>query len=86
MADEDDNVEVLKWGEPKSYDFEVKDHVDLGEGLAKGLDFEAGVKLSGARFTVMRGKLHVCTVHLFSLCSTLILTQWLHRNVRAIFS
>ncbi len=54
--DEDDNVEVVKWGEPKQYDFEVKDHVDLGEGLAKGLDFEAGVKLSGARFTVMRGK------------------------------
>lgn len=54
--DENDNVEVVKWGEPKQYDFEVKDHVDLGEGLAKGLDFEAGVKLSGARFTVMRGQ------------------------------
>ena len=44
--DEDDNVEVSRWGEPKSYDFEVKDHVDLGEALDKGLDFEAGVKLS----------------------------------------
>ncbi len=54
--DEADNVEVSKWGEPKSYDFEVKDHVDLGEALDKGLDFEAGVKLSGARFTVMRGQ------------------------------
>lgn len=54
--DEDENVEVLTWGEPKEFDFEVKDHVDLGEGLAKGLDFEAGVKLSGARFTVMRGQ------------------------------
>ncbi len=54
--DEADNVEVNKWGEPKSYDFEVKDHVDLGEALDKGLDFEAGVKLSGARFTVMRGQ------------------------------
>ncbi|WP_105168459.1 serine--tRNA ligase [Pseudoalteromonas sp. T1lg23B] len=53
--DENDNVEVLKWGEPKQYDFEVKDHVDLGEALGKGLDFEAGVKLSGSRFTVMRG-------------------------------
>ncbi|CAH9055494.1 Serine--tRNA ligase [Pseudoalteromonas holothuriae] len=53
--DEDDNVEILKWGEPKQYDFEVKDHVDLGESLGKGLDFEAGVKLSGSRFTVMRG-------------------------------
>ncbi len=53
--DEADNVEVTVWGEPKTYDFEVKDHVDLGESLGKGLDFEAGVKLSGARFTVMRG-------------------------------
>ncbi|KAF7771234.1 seryl-tRNA synthetase [Pseudoalteromonas citrea] len=53
--DEDENVEVLKWGEPKQYDFEPKDHVDLGEALDKGLDFEAGVKLTGSRFTVMRG-------------------------------
>ena len=52
---EDDNVEVLKWGEPKTFDFEVKDHVDVGEGLNKGLDFEMGTKLSGARFTVMKG-------------------------------
>ncbi|WP_462158403.1 serine--tRNA ligase [Pseudoalteromonas sp. GB56] len=55
--DEADNVEVSKWGAPKSYDFEVKDYVDLGEALDKGLDFEAGVKLSGARFTVMRGQI-----------------------------
>lgn len=53
--DESDNVEVLKWGEPKQFDFDVKDHVDLGEGLNKGLDFEMGTKLSGARFTVMKG-------------------------------
>ncbi|MBE0367987.1 serine--tRNA ligase [Pseudoalteromonas aurantia] len=53
--DEDENVEILKWGEPKQYDFEPKDHVDLGEALGKGLDFEAGVKLTGSRFTVMRG-------------------------------
>ena len=56
-ASEDDNVEVLKWGEPKSFDFEPKDHVDLGESLANGLDFAMGTKLSGARFTVMRGKI-----------------------------
>jgi len=55
--DEDENVEILKWGVPKQYDFEVKDHVDIGEALDKGLDFEAGVKLSGARFTVMRGQM-----------------------------
>lgn len=54
---EDDNVEVLKWGEPKQFDFEVKDHVDLGESLDKGLDFAMGTKLSGARFTVMKGKI-----------------------------
>lgn len=55
--DEDDNIEVLKWGEPTTFDFEVKDHVDLGEQLDKGLDFEAAAKLSGARFVVMRGKI-----------------------------
>ena len=54
-ADEDDNVEILTWGTPKKYDFEVKDHVDVGQDL-NGLDFEMGVKISGARFTVMRGQ------------------------------
>ena len=52
-ADEHGNVVVRTWGTPKTYDFEVKDHVDLGNPL--GLDFEMGVKLTGARFTVMRG-------------------------------
>jgi seryl-tRNA synthetase len=52
---EDDNVEVSKWGEPGQYDFEVKDHVDLGESL--GLDFETAAKISGARFSVMTGKI-----------------------------
>lgn len=54
---EDENVEVLKWGTPKQFDFEVKDHVALGEQLSKGLDFEMGAKLSGARFVVMRGQI-----------------------------
>ena len=53
--DEDQNVEISTWGTPKSYDFEVKDHVDVGQDV-NGLDFEMGVKISGARFTVMRGK------------------------------
>lgn len=53
---EADNIEVSKWGEPKSFDFDVKDHVDVAEHLAKGLDFETGVKLSGSRFVVMRGQ------------------------------
>jgi seryl-tRNA synthetase len=52
-ADEHGNVEMRKWGTPRKFDFAVKDHVDVGGKL--GLDFEAGVKLSGARFTVMRG-------------------------------
>ncbi|MFI3245727.1 MAG: serine--tRNA ligase [Ferrimonas sp.] len=55
-ADEDENAEILRWGTPKKFDFEVKDHVDLGESL-NGLDFAMGVKLSGARFTVMRGQI-----------------------------
>src|SRR5688572_25972374 len=53
-ADETANVEVRKWGTPRKFDFEVKDHVDVGTPL--GLDFETGVKLSGARFTVMKGQ------------------------------
>ena len=51
--DEHGNVVVRTWGEPQTYDFPVKDHVDLGEPL--GLDFEMGVKLTGSRFTVMKG-------------------------------
>ena len=60
-ADEDDNVELKRWGTPRVFDFEVKDHVDLGFGVEKGLDFESGAKLAGTRFAVMRGniaKLH----------------------------
>ncbi|SUA20448.1 seryl-tRNA synthetase [Neisseria gonorrhoeae] len=53
--DETENVEVRKVGTPREFDFEIKDHVDLGEPL--GLDFEGGAKLSGARFTVMRGQI-----------------------------
>jgi seryl-tRNA synthetase len=52
--DADANVEVLKWGTPKTYDFTVRDHVDLGERLA-GIDFETAAKLSGARFSVLKG-------------------------------
>ncbi len=53
-SSEDDNLEILKWGEPKKFDFEPKDHVDLGE--MHGIDFEAAAKISGARFVVMTGK------------------------------
>ena len=55
-ANEDENVEVRKWGEPKKFDFEVKDHVDLGQEL-EGLDFELATKITGSRFVVMRGQI-----------------------------
>ena len=48
------NVEVRRWGEPRKFDFAPKDHVDLGAGL-DGMDFDAGAKLAGARFVVMKG-------------------------------
>ncbi|WP_115133943.1 serine--tRNA ligase [Neisseria zoodegmatis] len=53
--DETENVEVRKIGTPRTFDFEVKDHVDLGAPL--GLDFETGAQLSGSRFTVMKGQI-----------------------------
>ena len=53
--DESENVEVSRWGQPTAYDFEVKDHVDLGE-MAGGLDFASAVKITGARFIVMKGQ------------------------------
>ncbi len=52
----DDNVEVRRVGTPRRFDFTVRDHVDIGEGLGQ-LDFAAGVKISGARFPVMKGAL-----------------------------
>ncbi|WP_373080610.1 serine--tRNA ligase [Zhongshania sp.] len=54
--DESCNVEVLHWGQPREFDFEVKDHVDLGESLG-GLDFDTAAKITGSRFSVMRGGL-----------------------------
>lgn len=54
--DESENVELRKWGSPREFDFEVKDHVDLGESL-KMLDFEAAAKLTGARFVVYKNNL-----------------------------
>ena len=55
--DEEENVEVSRWGTPRVFDFEVKDHVDLGAGVANGLDFETATKLTGSRFVVMRGQI-----------------------------
>ncbi|MDM7983329.1 MAG: serine--tRNA ligase [Maricaulis sp.] len=55
-ADEADNAEVRRWGEPKSYDFKPRDHVDLGEGLGQ-MDFEKAAELSGSRFVALKGPL-----------------------------
>jgi seryl-tRNA synthetase len=54
--DESDNVEIHRWGTPRQFDFAIRDHVDLGAQHG-WLDFEAGTRLSGARFTVLRGEL-----------------------------
>ena len=53
---EADNHEVRKWGEPRKFDFEVQDHVSIGEGLG-GLDFEMAAKIAGSRFTLLKGPL-----------------------------
>ena len=54
--DDSENVEVSRWGTPKTYDFELKDHVTLGE-LTDGLDFASAVKITGSRFVVMKGQI-----------------------------
>ncbi|MBM3115423.1 serine--tRNA ligase [Jeongeupia naejangsanensis] len=53
--DESGNIEVRRWGTPRSFDFDVRDHVDVG--APHGLDFETGAKLSGSRFTLLRGQI-----------------------------
>ena len=55
-ASEDDNVEVERWGTPREFQFSVKDHVELGEGIGQ-LDADTGSKITGSRFTVMYGEL-----------------------------
>lgn len=55
-ADENDNVEVARWGEPRTFDFTPKEHFDIGENLGL-MDFETAAKISGARFVVNRGAL-----------------------------
>ena len=55
-ADEADNAEVRRWGEPKTYDFKPRDHVDLGEALGQ-MDFEKAAELSGSRFVALKGPL-----------------------------
>ncbi|OYV29928.1 MAG: serine--tRNA ligase, partial [Thiomonas sp. 20-64-9] len=52
-ADETQNVELRRWGTPRTFEFPVRDHVDVGADL--GLDFEAAARISGSRFAVLRG-------------------------------
>jgi len=54
--DENANLEISKWGTPRIFDFEIRDHADLGEALEEGLDFETAAKLTGSRFVVMQGR------------------------------
>lgn len=54
--DESDNAEIRRWGEPAQFDFETRDHIELGANLGM-LDFDAASKISGSRFAVMRGAL-----------------------------
>jgi seryl-tRNA synthetase len=63
--DENDNLEVRRWGEPRSFAFTPRDHVDVGDGLGL-LDFETAAKIAGARFAVMSGalaRLHRALIH-----------------------
>jgi seryl-tRNA synthetase len=55
-SDETGNLEVRRWGEPRSFDFAIKDHVDIGAALG-GLDFDSAAKITGSRFVVLRGQL-----------------------------
>ena len=85
-ADENDNVEIARWGEQRTFDFAPKDHADLGPPL--GLDFETGVAISGSRFTFMRGQMarlnralgqfmldHQTSVNGYSECNTPVLVN-----------
>ena len=55
--DENDNLELRRWGTPRTFDFPVLDHVAIGEGLANAMEFEAAGRISGARFVVLKGGL-----------------------------
>lgn len=55
--DESSNIEVRRIGVPRDFDFQVKDHVDLGLALGRGIDFEAGAKVAGSRFAFLKGKI-----------------------------
>lgn len=72
---EEDNLKVLSWGNPGEYDFEVRDHIELG-ALHDGMDFERAAKLSGARFVTMTGEI----AHLHRALIQFMLTQHTEQN------
>ncbi len=82
--DEDDNVEILKWGTPRQFDFEIKDHTDLGEWMG-GLEFETATKLTGTRFSVSER-----SIGAFATCIDPVhagypyLKKWLYRSLCAL--
>lgn len=75
-ADEDDNVEVRRWGTPREFDFEPKAHWDLGEDLGI-LDWERGGKVTGARFLFIKASVLVWNVLSTTLC-------WMNMEKKAI--
>jgi seryl-tRNA synthetase len=56
-ADETANIEVRRWGTPREFSFKPRDHVELGEALGRGMDFEAGARVAGSRFVVLRDQI-----------------------------
>ena len=70
--DESDNVEIRKWGRPGTFDFEIKDHVDLGE-TNNWMDFETASKITGSRFVVLNG-----SMARFTPCTDPVYAQYTH--------
>lgn len=83
--DENDNVEISKWGTPRQFDFEIKDHTDLGEWMG-GLEFETATKLTGSRFSVLKGPLARLQRAFNSVYARYpYFKEWLYRSVCALF-
>lgn len=81
-----DNLEVRRWGTVREFDFPIQDHVDVGTRLGL-LDFETAAKLSGARFTLLKGglaRLHRALAQIYARRTHP--RAWLHRSLRPVFS
>ncbi len=83
--DENDNVEISKWGTPRQFDFEIKDHTDLGEWMG-GLEFETATKLTGSRFSVLKEYFSSVTTCFNAIHARYsYLKKWLYRSVCTVF-